>query len=47
MLLDHSCTRLKIIDFGLSRKFIDGMEVKEMLGTPEFVGESALGMTRW
>ena len=42
MLLDHSCTRLKIIDFGLSRKFIDGMEVKEMLGTPEFVGESAL-----
>ena len=45
MLLDHSCTRLKIIDFGLSRKFIAGIEVKEMLGTPEFVGECAQGVT--
>ncbi|KAI0235398.1 Death-associated protein kinase 1 [Lamellibrachia satsuma] len=37
MLLDRNSTRLKIIDFGLSRKFVAGDEVKEMMGTPEFV----------
>ena len=43
MLLDRNSTRLKIIDFGLSRKFVAGDEVKEMMGTPEFVGESPGG----
>ena len=28
---------LKLIDFGLSRKIKPGEEVREMLGTPEFV----------
>ena len=28
---------LKLIDFGLSRKIKPGEEIREMLGTPEFV----------
>ena len=40
MLLSRNSTRLKIIDFGLSRKIAPDNEVREMLGTPEFVGQS-------
>ena len=38
MLLNHNSNRIKLIDFGLSRKFKPGKEFREMLGTPEFVG---------
>ncbi|GAB6019977.1 Death-associated protein kinase 1 [Chamberlinius hualienensis] len=37
MLLSHSCCHVKLIDFGLSRKIISGLEIREMIGTPEFV----------
>ncbi|ELT88671.1 hypothetical protein CAPTEDRAFT_183765 [Capitella teleta] len=37
MLLGQNSTRLKIIDFGLSRKLDEGVEVKDITGTPEFV----------
>ncbi len=47
MLLDRGCSRLKIIDFGLSRKMKDGTEVRELLGTPEFVGEILSSSSRW
>ena len=40
MLLNHNSNRLKIIDFGLSRYLCAGEECRELLGTPEFVGES-------
>ena len=38
MLLNHDSNKIKLIDFGLSRQLKDGEVVKEMLGTPEFVG---------
>ncbi|XP_032831764.2 death-associated protein kinase 3 isoform X1 [Petromyzon marinus] len=39
MLLDKSerRPRIKIIDFGLAHKIVDGMEFKNIFGTPEFV----------
>ena len=37
MLLNNTCRTVKLIDFGLSRKILPGTEVREMLGTPEFV----------
>ena len=37
MLLNHHSRVVKLIDFGLSRKILPGVEVREMLGTPEFV----------
>jgi len=37
MLKSGSSHSLKLIDFGLSRKIKPGEEVREMLGTPEFV----------
>ena len=37
MLKDENGHKLKLIDFGLSRKIKPGEEVREMLGTPEFV----------
>ena len=37
MLKSASSHSLKLIDFGLSRKIKPGEEVREMLGTPEFV----------
>lgn len=37
MLLDKNDRRIKLIDFGLSRKIIPGVDVREMMGTPEFV----------
>ena len=39
MLKNDDSQHVKLIDFGLSRKLKDGEVVKEMLGTPEFVGE--------
>ena len=40
MLLNHNSNRLKIIDFGLSRYLKGDEECRELLGTPEFVGQS-------
>ena len=37
MLKNENGHLLKLIDFGLSRKIKPGEEVREMLGTPEFV----------
>ncbi|XP_071743996.1 death-associated protein kinase 1 isoform X3 [Lepeophtheirus salmonis] len=37
MLLGKHSQLLKLIDFGLSRKIHPGNEIREMLGTPEFV----------
>ncbi len=37
MLKNEKGPLLKLIDFGLSRKINPGDEVREMLGTPEFV----------
>ncbi len=37
MLKNENCPLLKLIDFGLSRKIKPGEEIREMLGTPEFV----------
>lgn len=39
MLLGKDSSRLKIIDFGLSRTMDENCEVREMTGTPEFVGQ--------
>ena len=39
MLLDENSKRLKIIDFGLSRRLEKNAECRELLGTPEFVGK--------
>ena len=45
MLLKPKSKKIKLIDFGLSRKLRDDDIVKEMMGTPEFVGKwyDALG----
>ena len=40
MLLKPESKKIKLIDFGLSRKLREDEIVKEMMGTPEFVGES-------
>ena len=37
MLKTDASHLLKLIDFGLSRKIKPGEEIREMLGTPEFV----------
>ena len=37
MLKSDQSHSLKLIDFGLSRKILPGEEIREMLGTPEFV----------
>ena len=39
MLLDRRSQNVKLIDFGLSRYMKPGSELREMMGTPEFVGE--------
>lgn len=41
MLLDKNIPipHIKIIDFGLAHKIEDGVEFKNIFGTPEFVGE--------
>lgn len=38
MLLRRGEPRIKLIDFGLSRKIPPGVLIKDMIGTPEFVG---------
>ena len=39
MLLSRDCPQIKLIDFGLSRKILPGVEIRDMIGTPEFVGK--------
>lgn len=39
MLLKRGESRVKLIDFGLSRQILPGTICKDMIGTPEFVGE--------
>ena len=39
MLLKPKSKKIKLIDFGLSRKLRQDEIVKEMMGTPEFVGK--------
>ncbi len=41
MLLTPSSRHIKLIDFGLSRRLEKNHVVKEMMGTPEFVGTCA------
>ena len=41
MLLKPKSKKIKLIDFGLSRKLREDEIVKEMMGTPEFVGRSS------
>ena len=38
MLKEAGQPRVKLIDFGLSRHIYPGVPVKDMIGTPEFVG---------
>lgn len=38
MLQKKGETKVKLIDFGLSRRILPGTVVKDMIGTPEFVG---------
>ncbi|KTG38330.1 hypothetical protein cypCar_00017172 [Cyprinus carpio] len=42
MLLDKNAPlpRIKLIDFGLAHKIAEGVEFKNIFGTPEFVGET-------
>lgn len=40
MLKKRGEAQVKLIDFGLSRRIPPGASVKDMIGTPEFVGES-------
>lgn len=42
MLLDNNVQtpRIKLIDFGLAHRIKDGVEFKDIFGTPEFVGKS-------
>lgn len=41
MLLDNNIQlpRIKLIDFGLAHRIKDGVEFKNIFGTPEFVGK--------
>lgn len=41
MLLDKNIPipHIKLIDFGLAHKIEEGVEFKNIFGTPEFVGE--------
>lgn len=38
MLKKRDETQIKLVDFGLSRQIYPGVLVKDMIGTPEFVG---------
>lgn len=38
MLQSKHGAQIKLIDFGLSRKILPGSKIKDMIGTPEFVG---------
>ncbi|XP_006823401.1 death-associated protein kinase 1-like [Saccoglossus kowalevskii] len=37
MLLNRNSQNIKLIDFGLSRRIVEGTEIRDMIGTPEFV----------
>ena len=39
MLLNRNTQNIKLIDFGLSRRIQPGQEVRDMMGTAEFVGK--------
>lgn len=39
MLRKRGESKIKLIDFGLSRRILPGTVVKDMIGTPEFVGK--------
>lgn len=39
MLQSKNRTQIKLIDFGLSRRILPGAKIKDMIGTPEFVGK--------
>lgn len=36
---DQPCSDIKLCDFGISRLIEPGVEVREILGTPDYVGE--------
>lgn len=38
---------IRIVDFGLSRRMDSLTEVREILGTPEYVGESLTALKCW
>lgn len=38
MLVNKGDLKIKLIDFGLSRRILPGTIIKDMVGTPEFVG---------
>lgn len=43
MLKNRIETKVKLIDFGLARVINPGETVREIMGTPEFVGKLILG----
>lgn len=47
MLLDKNIPipHIKLIDFGLAHKIEDGVDFKNIFGTPEFVGELHLPLS--
>lgn len=47
MLRRRGETRIKLIDFGLSRRILPGTVVRDMIGTPEFVGLLLLSFFSW
>lgn len=42
MMGDFPDCEVKVCDFEISRVILDGTEVHEILGTPEYVGEPSL-----
>lgn len=44
MLLDKHATNpdIKVIDFGMAHRFIQGEEYKSLGGTPQYIGESTI-----
>lgn len=42
MLQSKRSSQIKLIDFGLSRKILPGSKIKDMIGTPEFVGKGRI-----
>ena len=44
LLSDKTAKRIKLIDFGISRKIVNDLDVKGLYGTPEFVGNIAMSL---
>ena len=42
LLVEESSIHVKLIDFGISRKFSNGADIKGVYGTPEFIAPEIL-----